>query len=216
VPLIAPLLELPVGDRYPLLSMAPDQQRQRLLSTLVGWALGAAKAQPLVIAIEDLHWVDPSTLELIQLLVEQGATARLLLLCTARPEFRAQWSQRAHHTQITLNRLSPRNVRTMVGEVAAQKALSDETVAAVVERTGGVPLFVEELTRAVLESGDAKVTGREIPATLHDSLMARLDRLGAAKEVIQVGAVIGSDFSYELLQGSIQWLKWTSNSRCAV
>ena len=106
---------------------------------------------------------------------------------------------RAHQTQITLNRLSARNVRTMVGEVAAQKALSDETIATVVERTGGVPLFVEELTRAVLESGDGKLTGSEIPATLHDSLMARLDRLGAAKEVIQIGAVIGSDFSYDLL-----------------
>ena len=123
---------------------------------LVEWVLGSAHAQPLVIAIEDLHWVDPSTLELIQLLVEQGATARLLLLYTARPEFRAPWAMRAHHTQITLNRLSARHVRTMVGEVAAQKALSDETIATVVERTGGVPLFVEELTRAVLESGDAQ------------------------------------------------------------
>jgi predicted ATPase len=146
-----------------------------------------------------LHWADPSTLELLQLLVEQGATARLLMLYTARPEFRVPWPLRAHHTQITLNRLSSRNVRTMVGQVAAQKALTEETVAAVVERTGGVPLFVEELTRAVLDSGDAKLPGREIPATLHDSLMARLDRLGAAKEVAQVGAVIGGEFSYELL-----------------
>src|SRR3984893_11565503 len=107
---------------------------------------------------------------------------------------------RAHHTQITLNRLGVRDIRTIVAQVAASKALSDETVAAVVERTGGVPLFVEELTRAVLESGNAKLTGGEIPATLHDSLMARLDRLGPAKEVAQVGAVIGSEFSYELLQ----------------
>jgi predicted ATPase len=107
---------------------------------------------------------------------------------------------RAHHTQINLNRLTASNVRTMVAQVAAKIPLSDETVATVVERTGGVPLFVEELTRAVLESGDAKLTGREIPATLHDSLMARLDRLGPAKEVIQVGAVIGSEFSYELLR----------------
>ena len=152
-----------------------------------------------MIAIEDLHWADPSTLELLQLLVEQGATARLLLLYTARPEFRAQWPPRAHHTQLTLNRLSARNVRTMVGEVAAQKALSEGTVATVVERTGGVPLFVEELTLAVLESGNAKLTGREIPVTLHDSLMARLDRLGPAKEILQVGAVIGGEFSYELL-----------------
>jgi tetratricopeptide (TPR) repeat protein len=124
----------------------------------------------------------------------------LLLLYTARPEFRAQWPLRAHHTQITLNRLSVRSVRTMVGQVAARNALSDEAVAAVVERTGGVPLFVEELTRAVLESGGAKLAGREIPVTLHDSLMARLDRLGRAKEVAQVGAVIGSEFSYELIR----------------
>ena len=199
LPLIAPLLNLPLPAKYPPLSLSPEQQRRRLLATLVEWVLGAARVQPMVIATEDLHWADPSTLELIQLLVEQGATARLLLLYTARPEFRAQWPLRAHHTQITLNRLSARNVRTMVEQVAAQKALSEETVATVVERTGGVPLFVEELTRAVLESGDAKLTGREIPVTLHDSLMARLDRLGPAKEVVQVGAVIGGEFSYELL-----------------
>jgi class 3 adenylate cyclase/tetratricopeptide (TPR) repeat protein/ribosomal protein L40E len=200
VPLIAPLLELPVGDKYPPLSMAPDQQRKRLLATVVAWAFGTAKAQPLVIATEDLHWADPSTLELTQLLVEQGAPARLLLLYTARPEFHAPWPMRAHHTQINLNRLTARNVRTMVAQVAAKIALSDETVATVVERTGGVPLFVEELTRAVLESGDVRRAGHEIPATLHDSLMARLDRLGPAKEVIQIGAVIGSEFSYELLR----------------
>ena len=152
-----------------------------------------------MIATEDLHWADPSTLELIQLLVEQGASARLLLLYTARPEFRTPWPTRAHHTQITLNRLSARNVRTMVAEVSAKKALSEETIATVLERTGGVPLFVEELTRAVLDSGDAKLTGRDIPVTLHDSLMARLDRLGAAKEVIQVAAVVGSEFSYKFL-----------------
>ena len=133
------------------------------------------------------------------MLVEQGAPARLLLLYTARPEFHAPWPMRAHHTQINLNRLTAGNVRTMVAQVAAKIALSDETVATVVERTGGVPLFVEELTRAVLESGGAGLTGREIPATLHDSLMARLDRLGPPKEVIQVGAVIGGEFSYELL-----------------
>jgi predicted ATPase len=153
--------------------MAPDQQRTRLLATVVAWAFGTARAQPVVIATEDLHWAEPSTLELTQLLVEQGAHARLLLLYTARPEFRTPWPMRAHHTQINLNRLTARNVRTMVAQVAARIALSDETVATVVERTGGVPLFVEELTRAVLENGEVKHTGREIPATLHDSLMAR-------------------------------------------
>jgi tetratricopeptide (TPR) repeat protein len=199
LPLIAPLLNLPIPAKYPPSPLSPEQQRRRLLATLAEWALGTARVQPTVIAIEDLHWADPSTLELLRLLVEQGATARLLLLYTARPEFRAPWPQRGHHTQITLNRLSPRNVRTMVEEVAARKALSEETITTVVERTAGVPLFVEELTRAVLERGEAKLTEREIPVTLHDSLMARLDRLGSAKEVAQVGAVIGSEFSYELL-----------------
>jgi tetratricopeptide (TPR) repeat protein len=199
IPLITPLLNLPIPVKYPRSPLPPEQQRRRLLVTLVDLALGTARVQPTAIAIEDLHWADPSTMELIQVLLEQGATARLLILSTARPEFRAQWPMRAHHTQITLNRLNARNVRTMVGQVAARKALPEETIAAVVERTGGVPLFVEELTRAVLESGDAQLTGRAIPVTLHDSLMARLDRLGAAKEVIQVGAVIGSEFSYELL-----------------
>ena len=180
--------------------LAPDQQRRRLLATLVEWVLGSAHTQPLVIVIEDLHWVDPSTLELIQLLVEQGATARLLLLYTSRPEFRAPWPSRAHHSQINLNRLSAANVRAMVAQVAAAKTLSDDTVAIVVERTGGIPLFVEELTRAVLEGGDGKFTAHEIPATLHDSLTARLDGLGPAKDVAQVGAVIGREFSFELLQ----------------
>jgi predicted ATPase len=109
-------------------------------------------------------------------------------------------NEAASYTQITLNRLSARNVHTMVTQVAASKALTNETIAAVVERAGGIPLFVEELTRAVLENVDAKLAGREIPATLHDSLMARLDRLGLAKEVIQIGAVLGSEFSYELLR----------------
>ena len=156
IPLIAPLLDLPLPAKYPPSALSPEQQRRRLLATLVELALGIARVQPTVITTEDLHWADPSTLELIQLLVEQGARARLLLLYTARPEFRAQWPLRAHHTQITLNRLNSRNVRTMVGQVAARKALSEETIAAMVERTGGVPLFVEELTRAVLESGDAQ------------------------------------------------------------
>jgi len=148
IPLIAPLLNLPPA--YPPSALAPDQQRRRLLATLVEWVLGSARAQPLVIAIEDLHWADPSTLELIQLLVEQGAGARLLLLYTARPEFHAPWPMRPHHTQINLNRLSAGTVRTIVAQVAARIALSDETIATVVERTSGVPLFVEELTRAVL------------------------------------------------------------------
>ena len=199
IPLLAPLLNLSLPPEYSPSTLSPEQQRRRSLATLVEWVLGSARTQPLVSVIEDLHWADPSTLELIQLLVEQGANAPLLLLYTARPEFHPPWPLRAHHAQLALNRLSARNVRTMVGEVAARNALSDETVAAVVERTGGVPLFVEELTRALLESGDAKLKGHAIPVTLQDSLMARLDRLGPAREVIQIGAVLGSDFSYALL-----------------
>jgi class 3 adenylate cyclase/tetratricopeptide (TPR) repeat protein/ribosomal protein L40E len=198
IPLIAPLLNLQLPTQYPPSTLSPEQQRRRLLATLVEWVLGSARAQPVVIATEDLHWVDPSTLELIQLLVEQGATARLLLLYTTRPEFHAPWPMRAHHTQLTLNRLSARNVRTMVAQVAASKALADDTIATVIERTGGIPLFVEELTRDMLERGGGG-SPREIPATLHDSLMARLDRLGPDKEVLQIGSVMGSEFSYELL-----------------
>jgi class 3 adenylate cyclase/tetratricopeptide (TPR) repeat protein len=200
MPLTASLPEVPTGADHTPSTVTPEELRKRLLATVVAWTLDVANTKPLVIATEDLHWADPSTLELIQLLVEQGETVRLLLLYTARPEFRAPWPLRAHHAQIALNRLSARNVRAMVGEVAARTALSEETVAVVVERTGGVPLFVEELTRAVLESGDAKAPGREIPATLHDSLMARLDRLGPAREIAQIGSVIGGEFRYDLLR----------------
>jgi class 3 adenylate cyclase/tetratricopeptide (TPR) repeat protein len=179
---------------------APDQQLRQLLSRLAEWVFAAAGRLPLVIAIEDLQWADASTLELLQLLVEQGAAVPLLILCTARPEFRIKWSLQTHHTQITLSPLSAYHARMMVEHLTAQKTLPEETVATVVDRTGGVPLFVEELTRAVLESDNLELAEHEIPATLHDFLMARLDRLGPAKEVIQIGAVIGSEFSYELIR----------------
>ena len=198
-PLIADLLQLPLGDRYPQFNLAAEEKRRRLLAALSGWILGAARLQPLVMVVEDLHWLDPSTLELQQLLAEQGATVPLMLLYTARPEFHASWPMRTHHSQIALNRLSSRDVREMVARVAARSVLNRERIEAVVERTGGVPLFVEELTRAVVEGSGASTSCREIPATLHDSLMARLDRLGPAKETIQIGAVIGAEFSYRIL-----------------
>lgn len=198
IPLIAPLLDIPVPEKYTT-SLSPEKHRQRLLATLVEWFVGVARARPTVIVIEDLHWADASTLELMQLLADQAATAPLMVLFTARPEFRPQWPLRSHHAQIVLNRLGPSEIRTMVQELASRALLAAETVDRVVERTGGVPLFVEELTRAVLENGSAKISGREIPATLHDSLMSRLDRLGPAKEVVQIGAVLGGEFSYELL-----------------
>jgi predicted ATPase len=133
-------------------------------------------------------------LELLQLLIEQGATSPLLILSTARPEFQPPWTSRTHHAHLTLNRLAAREVRELVASVVAQSALSVETIDQVIARTSGVPLFIEELTRAVLERGDAKPTARQIPATLRDSLMARLDRLGPAKEVAQIASVIGREF----------------------
>lgn len=201
VPFLGPLLNLPLPPEYPVSQLSAEEQRRRLLATLVEWIFAAARVQLLVVAIEDLHWADPSTLELIQILTEQGSSESLLLLCTARPEFRTTWPLRSHHTQITLNRLSARDIRAMIEQVAAQKALSGDTVTAVVERTGGIPLFVEELTRAVLESGsDRRMTGRAIPETLHDSLMARLDRLQEARETLQIGAILGTEFSYQLIE----------------
>ncbi|MBV8140222.1 MAG: AAA family ATPase [Deltaproteobacteria bacterium] len=202
VPLIAELLDLPKPENYPPVTFTPDQRRKRLLANLVGWVLNFARVQPLILAIEDLHWVDPSTLELTQTLVEQAATAPLMLLCTGRPEFRAPWPMRAHHTQVTLNRLNERHTREMVIGVVARSTLAPDLVDEVVKRTDGVPLFAEELTRLILE-GDSRSPVRDIPTTLHDSLTARLDKLGPAKEVAQVAAVIGREFSYGLLRAVV-------------
>ncbi|MBI1816459.1 MAG: AAA family ATPase [Deltaproteobacteria bacterium] len=200
VPVVAPLLDLPLPEgRYPPLFLSPEQQRKRLLATLVAWVCGAARLQPSVIVIEDLHWVDPSTLELLGLMVEQGAREQLLLVLTARPEFRAPWPLRSHHTQLTLNRLTKRQVHEMIVRVAVRVIPPGEMLEALAVRTDGVPLFVEELTRAVLEAEGAALMTREIPVTLQDTLMARLDRLGPAKETAQIASVLGREFSYALL-----------------
>jgi class 3 adenylate cyclase len=199
VPLIAQLLSLPAGDKYPPLAVPPEQQHKRLLAALIAWVLRTASVQPTVIALEDLHWADPSTIELQRLLVEQGATAPLMLLYTARPQFRVPWPMRAHHAQLTLNRLGDRDARTMIATMVNRGGLLAEVIDTIVKRTEGVPLFAEELTRLVLERAGHLAT-REIPATLQDSLAARLDRLGLAKEVAQFAAVIGREFTYELLR----------------
>jgi class 3 adenylate cyclase/tetratricopeptide (TPR) repeat protein len=198
VPLIAEMLNLPIPEKYPPLLFPPDQKRKRLMANLAEWMINVTQMQPVVIWIEDLQWVDPSTLELINTLVEQSATLPLMVLSTARPEFRAPWPMHAHHTQITLGRLRDRDVRGMVHAVAAKTTLTEEMVDAITNRSSGVPLFVEELTRAVVESGGRGATG-DIPGTLHNSLIARLDRLGAAREIAQVASVIGREFSYHLL-----------------
>ena len=195
--LLAPLLDIPLpAERAP--KFGPEELRRRQLAAMVALLLAGARTQPVVLAFEDLHWADPTSLDLIQALAERGAQAPLLVVATTRPEFRAPWGMRSHHAVVALAPLDRTEVRRMVGEIAAQHALPQEVVERVSERTGGVPLFVEEVTRLLLERGD---TGSHaVPPTLQQSLAARLDRLGAAREVAQVGAVLGRDFSYVLLR----------------
>src|SRR4029453_16514832 len=169
-----------------------------------------AAEQPVLFIVEDVHWMDPSTLEFLTLLIDQGPTARLLTLLTCRPELHAPWGFRAHLTPLTLTRLPRPQVAQLIGRVAGGKALPPEVVGQIVTKTDGVPLFVEELTKMVLESGLLRqgeeryeLTGPlpplAIPTTLHDSLMARLDRLATIKGLAQLGATLGREFSYELL-----------------
>ena len=152
--------------------------------------LAGARSQPAVIAFEDLHWADPTSLDLMRALAERGAQAPLLLIATTRPEFRPPWSVRSHHSVISLAPLDRAQVAKMVGELASRHALSKEVVEGVSERTGGVPLFVEEVTRLLLERG-VEGGAQAIPPTLQQSLAARLDRLGPAREIAQIGAVLG-------------------------
>src|SRR6266851_3194272 len=211
VPLLAALLSLPLPVHYPALTLTPQQQRQKTLETLLTWLATEAQRQPVLIIVEDVHWIDPSTLELLSLLIDQGASARLCLVLTARPEFRPPWAMVAHLTALTLRRFAPAQVTRLATHVAGNKAFPPTVLAEIVRKTDGVPLFVEELTKVVLESGLLQeqekrydLTGPlpplAIPATLHDALMARLDRLAAAKLVAQLGAVIGRTFAYDLMQ----------------
>jgi TOMM system kinase/cyclase fusion protein len=210
VPLFAALLSLPLPERYPPLTLTPQRQRQKTLDALLAWLLTEATRQPVLLIVEDLHWIDPSTLEFLTLLIDQGPTARLLTLLTCRPEFQAPWGFRAHLTPLTLSRLPRPQATQMTRRMTGGKALPLEVVEQIVTKTDGVPLFVEELTKMVLESGLLReseeryeLTGTlpplAIPATLHDSLMARLDRLATVKDVAQLGAIIGRTFAYELL-----------------
>jgi predicted ATPase len=211
VPLLAILLSLPLTGDYAPLTVSPEQQKQRTLHAFLTILLRIAAQQPVLFVMEDLHWVDPSTLELLSLLVDQGPTARILALFTFHPDFSLPWTGRSHLTQITVNRLPRRQASEMVRQMAHGKALPVDVVEQMVDKTDGVPLFVEELTKMVLESGllleredHSDLTGPlpplAIPATLHDSLMARLDRLGPAKGIAQLGAVLGREFTYDLLQ----------------
>jgi class 3 adenylate cyclase/predicted ATPase len=216
VPLFAALLSFPLGADYAPLTFSPEQQKQKTLQAFLAIFLRIAAQQPVLFVMEDLHWVDPSTLELLTLLVDQGPTARILALFTYRPDFSPPWTARAHLSQVTLNRLPRRQATELTGRVAHGKALPPEVLEQVTAKTDGVPLFVEELTKMVLESGllqeheeRYELTGPlpplAIPTTLHDSLMARLDRLAAVKGLAQLGATLGREFSYELLQAVSPW-----------
>jgi class 3 adenylate cyclase/predicted ATPase len=196
--LLAPLFDIPVPPERAL-ALPPEELRRRQLAALTSLVMTGARAQPAVLALEDLHWADPTTLDLLRGIAERGALAPLFVLITARPECRAPWGMRSHHGTISLAPLDRHQVRHMVGELAARHALPKEVIDGVSERTGGVPLFVEEVTRLLLEGGEqGGIQG--IPPTLQQSLSARLDRLGPAREVAQIGAVIGRDFSYGLLR----------------
>jgi class 3 adenylate cyclase/predicted ATPase len=197
-PLLAPLVDVPLPEDR-VAKLAPEELRRRQLAAMTAWILAAARTQAVVLAFEDLHWADPTSLDLMRALAERGAQAPLLIIATARPEFRPSWSVRSHHSVISLSPLDRVQIAKMVGELSARRALPRDIVEGVSERTGGVPLFVEEVTRLLLERGE-QGGAQAIPPTLQQSLAARLDRLGSARETAQIGAVLGRGFSYALLQ----------------
>jgi predicted ATPase/class 3 adenylate cyclase len=212
VPLLAALLSLPLpADHYPALTLTPQQQRQQTQDVLVAWMLEEAERQPVLVVWEDLHWADPSTLELLGLFIDQVPTVSMLQVLVYRPTFVPPWPLQSHLTPLTLHRLERPQVEVMIQRVADGKGLPQEVVAHIVAKTDGVPLYVEELTKMLLESAllqeeaeQYTLTGplaeAAIPATLYDSLMARLDRLPTVREVAQLGAVLGREFAYEMLQ----------------
>ena len=197
-PLLAPLVDIPLPPGRAA-TFPPEEMRRRQLAAMTAWFLAGARAQPVVLAFEDLHWADPTSLDLLRAFADRGAQAPLLVLATTRPEFRPPWSLRSHHSVISLSPLDRAGVARMVGEISARHALSKELIEGVNERTGGVPLFVEEVTRLLVERGERGGV-QAIPPTLQQSLAARLDRLGPAREVAQIGAVLGRDFVYGLLR----------------
>jgi predicted ATPase len=209
-PLLAALLSLPVGDRHPPLNLTPQKQKERTLQALVAQVQGLAARQPVVMLFEDAQWSDPTSLELFDLIIDRAPALPLLLIITFRPEFSPPWTGRPHVTSRSLNRLTPRQRTEMIAGVTGGKALPEEIAAQIIDRTDGVPLFVEELTKAVVESGILTDTGNRfnaagpvvplaVPASLQASLLARLDRLAPAREVAQIGAALGRQFSHELL-----------------
>jgi predicted ATPase len=203
VSVYADLVGISNSGRFASLPADPHRRRQLTLSVMVRQLEGLARHHPILIVLEDAHWLDPTSRELLELVVERVPGLPVLLLVTFRPEFQPPWTGQAHVTTLTLNRLGARDSRALIEQIAAATPLPPEVISQIVERTDGVPLFVEELTKTVLESGfvadrDGRRSPLMIPASLQDSLMARLDRLAPARQVAQIGAAIGRSFSYEL------------------
>ena len=207
--LFAEMLSLPNDGRYPALELAPQQRRQKTLEALTAQLEALSRSNPVLMIFEDVHWIDPTSLEALGRTVDRLRTLGVLLIVTYRPEFEPPWIGRPYVTALTLNRLGEREIAAMIDGVTGNKPLPESIRQDIIERTDGVPLFVEEMTKAVLEAeseGDARQTAAAVPspasavpASLHASLMARLDRLGPAKEVAQIGAAIGREFSHALL-----------------
>ncbi len=204
--LFAEMLSLPNDGRYPALDLAPEERRQKTQEALAAQLTGLTRQRPALMIVEDAHWIDPTSLEVFGRTVDQIKTLPVLLIVTFRPEFNAPWAGRSHVTSLTLNRLGEREAAAIIAGLVGNKELPADVMAEIVERTDGIPLFVEEMTKAVLEAegeGEARhiaaavpSTALAVPASLHASLMARLDRLGPAKEVAQIGAAIGREFSH--------------------
>ncbi len=211
VQLLAELLSVPTGDRYPPLNLNGREKKRKTIEALVCQLEILVRQRPVLMIFEDAHWIDPSSRELLDTTIERVARLAVMLVITFRPEFRPSWTGQSHVTTLNLSRLGRREGAALAGSVAGNNGLCEEVIDEIIERTDGIPLFVEELTKAVVEArfgdGDEPSTlnrvppsALAIPATLHASLMARLDRLGAvAREVAQIGAAIGREFSYEVL-----------------
>jgi predicted ATPase len=214
VALFAEMLSLPNDGRYPTLELTPEQRRQRTLDALILQIQALTRSSPVLMIFEDAHWTDPTSLEALGRAVDRIATLRVLLIVTFRPEFDPPWIGRPHVTVLAINRLAQREVGAMIDHLVGDKVLPEGIRQDIIERTDGIPLFVEEMTKAVLEAsseGTAEhaaaaipLPASAVPASLHASLMARLDRLGAAKEVAQIGATIGRDFSHALLAAVVR------------
>ena len=196
--LFADLLSIPLDGRYPPLDLAPAQRKAATIAAIVHQLTQLAEQKPVLFVLEDAHWIDPTTQELVTQVIDSIAATRVLVLLTARPEFLSPWTGRDHLTSLALSRLSKTQCAELIAGVATKGMLKSGLVEDIVAKTDGVPLFIEELTKAVMES--ATTDRPAVPATLQDSLMARLDRLGPAKEIAQIAAVIGQQFSYPLLK----------------